>query len=95
MAPDQVQRVVFGRAGAIRACFEIGEKDGYGPPQMVVVEFEVGTDGAVLTSDLVSSSLGYPRVESCIVRAVKRMTFPSAARTTKARFPFAFAAPVE
>jgi TonB family protein len=95
LAPDQIQRVVLGRAGAIRACFEIGENDGYRPPQMVVVEFEVGADGAVTASDLVSSSLGYPRVEGCIVRAVKRMKFPSATRTTKARFPFAFDKPTE
>lgn len=95
LAPDELQRVVLGRAGAIQACFEIGQKDGYGPPQMVVVDFEVGVNGDVTASELASSSAAYPRVDSCIVRAVKRMKFPSATRPTKARFPFAFAAPTE
>jgi len=49
--------VVFSHAGAIRACFEWGEKDGYGPPQQVVVEFVVGADGTVATTELMSSSL--------------------------------------
>ena len=57
LAADHLQRVVFSHAGAIRACFEWGEKDGYGPPQQVVVEFVVGADGTVATTELMSSSL--------------------------------------
>ncbi|HVJ20063.1 MAG TPA: hypothetical protein VM686_31835 [Polyangiaceae bacterium] len=53
------------------------------------ISFSVATDGHV-DSVSVGEPLGNPRVEGCLLRIFQSLEFPSAARPTKASFPFLF-----
>ena len=61
----------------------------------VSVQFAIAPNGRVLTSVLQSTSMNEPRVESCVVNAVRRWEFPKPEGGGMAIvvYPFSFTSP--
>ena len=89
LSPEQIARVVRARAGAFRACYESAAARDPKLQGGVTVNFTVSTSGAV-TARIANSSLGNPRVESCVLRMFNRLQFPSADKPTSANWPLVF-----
>lgn len=91
LSPSQISRVVRSRSGAFRACYESAAARNPGLSGGVTVAFNVATSGSV-TARVAKSSLGNARVESCVLRAFKRLRFPKADKPTSANWPLVFRA---
>ncbi len=94
LTPEQVRKVVERNRSAIQWCFE---KELQKNPKLsgkVVVFWQINAPGDVATSRIKSSTIGSPDVEDCLVRQVRKWTFPRAdnGQTTKVFFPFVFSA---
>jgi TonB family protein len=77
LSREVVRRVVRRNVSQVRACYEqqlISRPDLEG---RVTVSFIISPTGATQTSVLASSSLGNSAAEQCIVRAVRRWSFPA------------------
>ncbi len=88
----QVMKVVMARKTMFQACFE---KELQRLPNLsgtVSVTWRIDAGGAVTMSKLKSSTMGNAAVESCIVRRVKDLKFPSSADglSTLVTIPFGF-----
>jgi TonB family protein len=91
LTPEQVRRVVVSRSGALRACYESEAQRNPNLQGGVTVQWQIDPSGSVTGASVVSSSLGNPRVEGCVVRQVRGWRFPAAdAPTTVAAYPFKF-----
>ena len=66
-------RVVRSRAGAIRACYEDQLQVKPKLRGKLVVRWRIELDGRVGTASNVSSSVGNAKVESCVLRVIRRM----------------------
>jgi len=87
-------KVILARRTMFQACFE---KELQRLPNLsgtITVSWKIDAGGVVTVSKLKSSTMGNAAVESCLVRRVKDLKFPSSAdgRPTDVRFPFVFAA---
>ena len=91
LSPDQVQRVVRARTGALRACFESEAQRDPNLKGGVTVQWQIEPGGSVASASVASSTLKNPRVEGCVLRQVKSWRFPTAdAPTTVSAYPFKF-----
>lgn len=90
LSPAQIQRVVYSRMGAFRACYEGAAARDPTLKGTVTVSWSITPGGSVAGASIASSSLGNARVEGCVLRQVKRLRFPVADKPTGASFPFAF-----
>lgn len=91
LSPDQVQRVVRARTGALRACFESEAQRDPNLKGGVTVQWHIEPGGGVTSASVASSTLKNPRVEGCVLRQVKSWKFPTAdAPTTVSAYPFKF-----
>jgi hypothetical protein len=91
LSPEQVRRVVMGRIGAIRACYEGEAQKNPGLKGGVTVAWTIDPSGNVAGASLAGTTLNNPRVEGCVIRQVRSWHFPAAeAPTTVAGFPFKF-----
>jgi TonB family protein len=90
LSPAQIQRVVYSRMGAFRACYEAAASRDPKLKGTVTVSWRITPGGAVTGAVIGGSSLGNARVEGCVLRQVKRLRFPAADKGTSASFPFAF-----
>jgi hypothetical protein len=86
----QIQRVVMARTGAYRACYESAAARDPSLRGNVTVVFTIAPDGSVSSASIGSSSLSNPRVEGCVLRQFKRLTFPKADKGTNANYPLVF-----
>jgi TonB family protein len=71
-----IRRIVRQHLNEVRFCYEEALA---GHPQLggrIVVQFSIAGTGRVLTSVLNSSTVGAPKVDACVVNAVKRWEFP-------------------
>jgi hypothetical protein len=89
LSPEQISRVVRARAGAFRACYESAAARDPKLQGGITVSFTVSPAGAV-NARIANSSLGNPRVESCVLRMFNRLHFPSADKPTSANWPLVF-----
>jgi hypothetical protein len=55
----------------------------------------VAASGRVEEATLAQSSVNVAAVEECVLRVLRRLTFPRAAKPTNASFPFLFRAKQE
>ncbi len=90
LSPAQIQRVVYSRMGAFRACYEAAASRDPMLKGTVTVSWRITPGGSVTGAVIGGSSLGNARVEGCVLRQVKRLRFPTADKATSASFPFAF-----
>jgi hypothetical protein len=91
LSPEQVRRVVMGRIGAIRACYEGEAQKNPGLKGGVTVAWTIDPAGNVAGASLAGTTLNNPRVEGCVLRQVRSWHFPTAeSPTTVAGFPFKF-----
>jgi TonB family protein len=77
LAPEAIRRVVHRHLPEVRFCYEQGLQRNPSIEGRVTVRWIIGPDGRVQSSGLASSSVSSAQVESCIVSAVQRWTFPS------------------
>jgi hypothetical protein len=89
LSSEQIRRVVTARAGTFRACYETAAARDPKLAGGITVSFTVGPSGDV-AARIASSSLGNPRVESCVLRMFNRLHFPSADKPTNANWPLVF-----
>ena len=90
LSPAQIARVVNSRYGAYRACYESAAARNPGLQGGVTIAFSIGPGGSVSSASVAGSSLGNPRVESCILRQFRRLKFPQADKPTGASYPLSF-----
>lgn len=90
LTPAQIQRVVYSRMGAFRACYEGAAARDPNLKGTVTISWHIDPGGSVGGASVGGSSLGNARVEGCVLRQVKRLRFPVADKGTNASFPFAF-----
>jgi hypothetical protein len=91
LSPEQVRRVVMGRIGAVRACYEGEAQKNPGLKGGVTIAWSIEPGGSVTSASLAGTTLNNPRVEGCVLRQVRTWRFPSSdAPTTVAGFPFKF-----
>ena len=71
-----IRRIIRRHTNALKYCYEqeLAKHPDLGG--RVVVQFTIAANGSVIASVMQSSTVGNPRVESCIVQAVKRWEFP-------------------
>jgi biopolymer transport protein ExbD len=71
-----IRRTVQEHLGDVRDCYERYRDFEPGPSGRLVVKFTIDETGAVVASQLDDSTVGAPPIESCVVKAVRRWTFP-------------------
>lgn len=77
LSQEAIRRVVHRHLPEVRFCYEQGLQQNPSLEGRVTVSWIIGADGRVQSSGLAASSLSNGPVESCIVGAVQRWTFPS------------------
>jgi len=70
-----IRRVVSQKSQAIQYCYEKQLQMNPDLSGKIVAQWKVGLQGQVKTASVSSSTLGNQKVESCILRAIKRMRF--------------------
>jgi TonB family protein len=71
-----IRRIVRLHMNEVKYCYEQELTTHAGLGGRISVQFAIGLNGQVFSSVLQSSSMGNPRVESCVVNAVRRWDFP-------------------
>jgi TonB family protein len=94
LTDEQVMSTMQKNKGALQACFEAQRAAHPTLAGTVRVEWITSSAGHVRSASVLSSTLGNPDVEACLVAEVKKLSFPRAADglPTTIRFPFAFQA---
>jgi TonB family protein len=94
LTDQQVMATMQKHRGVMQACFEAQRAVHPTLAGTVRVEWITSPAGRVRSASVLSSTLGNPDVESCLVDEVKKLSFPRAADglPTTIRFPFAFQA---
>jgi TonB family protein len=77
LSKEVIRRVIRQHINEVRFCYESALSAKPDLAGRVSVQFVISPTGAVQTSKLAQSSLGNSGVENCIVKAVRRWTFPS------------------
>lgn len=77
LSKEVIRRVIRQHINEVRFCYEQALSANPDLGGRVGVQFVISPTGAVQTSKLASSTLGNSGVENCIVKAVRRWTFPS------------------
>lgn len=85
---DGVRATVEAHRSEVTGCYEAILAQGEHPQGEVRVRFTVGRSGAVSSAAVQRTTLRQPRVEACIVQAVRRWSFPKPARPKTIVFPF-------
>jgi hypothetical protein len=88
---EEINRVVRGRSGVFRACYqkELNRSPGIGGK--VVVKFKIGPDGRVISAvPTGASSLSNEAVQSCVAANVARLAFPPKGAIANVTYPFLF-----
>lgn len=76
LSAEQINRVVQANRAAIKYCFEGGLQRNPKLQGSVNAAFRIDRKGAVSTTRVAKSTLGDPKVESCILRQIARWKFP-------------------
>jgi TonB family protein len=71
-----VQRIVRRHLREARVCYDAESSRNPGLEGRITVRFTIGAKGQVLTSALLSSTIGNAEVEHCLVELVKKISFP-------------------
>lgn len=91
LTPEQIRRVVAAHLGAVRACYDIELQKNPNLKGGMQLSWQIDPSGSVTNASVVSSSLGSPRVEGCVIRQLKNWKFPEAsAASNVSSYPFKF-----
>jgi TonB family protein len=85
---DTVRATAEAHQAEVTGCYETTLARGQHPQGEVRVRFTVGKNGLVSHAAVQRSTLRQPRVEACIVQAVRSWRFPKPARPKTIVFPF-------
>lgn len=85
LTPEQVRGVVLSRSKALETC--VGPAS---PSGELAIAWEISTDGAVTSSQMVRRTPSEPQIEGCMLRVVNLMRFPVASKPTRVQFPFRY-----
>lgn len=88
LTPQQIASVMNSRYGAFRACYDSALAREPTLQGGAAASFSI-TPGGSVSSANVSGSVG-PRVTSCILRQVRRLSFPTADKPTGANYSWSF-----
>lgn len=89
---EGIRRVIVANQRQIKDCYERGLNRDPGLHGKVVLEWEIGDRGRVLSAKVKSSTLGSPTVEQCMVQRLKTWIFPEPPNDQVAvvAYPFVF-----
>jgi len=89
---DTVRNVISSYRGQIRTCYERALLTRNNLEGRIVYEWRIGTDGHVVTTQVIRSTIHSPNLASCVQDVIKQMTFPKASnnRPTRVIYPFVF-----
>jgi len=76
LSKDEIRTVMKGNVNQVRFCYEKSLSANPSLEGKVVVSFVIDPEGKVGTCTIAESTLGDADVESCILKAVQRWTFP-------------------
>lgn len=76
LSPEVVRRIIHLHLDEIRFCYEQALADDPTLSGRAEIELVISGTGAVLSAEVISSTLGSEAVEGCIAKAAKRWTFP-------------------
>ena len=90
-----VQQVIQARLAEVRLCYERALLDHPALRGTVTVRFTIAADGRVSSAEVASATTGNASLESCIVRAAARWTFPRPAdgQPVTVEYPVVLATP--
>jgi TonB family protein len=77
LSKEVIRRIINRHINEVRFCYEQELNQRPDLQGRVAVQFIISPTGAVQTAAVNSSDLGAPKVDQCIVSAVRRWTFPS------------------
>jgi len=73
---ELIRRIIRRHLNEVRFCQERELVRGARGAGRVMVQFTIGAEGSVLTSNVQSSTVGNPSLEQCVASAVRRWEFP-------------------
>ena len=76
LSKEVIRRIIHRHINEVKFCYERVLSEQPDISGRANVKFIISGTGAVQMAAMASSTLGNPRVENCLVRAVKRWTFP-------------------
>jgi hypothetical protein len=86
-----IRRAISNNRARFRYCYEQGLKRNPALAGRMVVSFTIASDGRVLSSRKVGSTLGDAKVEQCVVRKMGGVRFPKfPSGTARVTYPFQF-----
>jgi len=90
---DIIRRIVRAHLGRVRHCYEKALASDASLAGKVTVSFVIGADGSVTSASVKDSTLASESVESCVLKAVERMSFPKpiGGGVVAVSYPFVFA----
>ena len=89
---EAVRRVVRANIKEIQFCYERQLQGNKSLEGKVLIEWEIGAQGAVLTTKLLKTSVSNAAVENCVMTRIKSWKFPEPPPNTVAvvQYPFNF-----
>ncbi len=91
LSGDIIRQVVNANLASVKYCYEKGLKKNPELKGKVVVEFMIGTDGSVMSSKIIGTTMHEKDVEQCIAMVIRRWIFPRPySGTVDVKFPFIF-----
>ncbi|WAS90839.1 AgmX/PglI C-terminal domain-containing protein [Nannocystis punicea] len=86
-----IRRIVRAHMPEVRACYDEGLTRKPELAGSLTVDFEIGTDGHVVRSEVKDSTLADAKVEACVAATVRGWLFVRPDEgTVKVSYPFAF-----
>lgn len=85
---DDIAATVNKDLTPFKACYEKNTKPG--ASGKVVTRFTVGADGKVAKAEIVSSQLKNEKFETCVLDALKAITFAAGGSAVGVEYPFVF-----
>jgi len=93
LTAEQIQRGLGARSLGVRACYEVAAEEN---PQLsggdITVSFTVEPTGKMVNPKVEATTVADQAVEACVLRQLRKTSFPAARESTSARHTFAFSA---
>ncbi len=96
LTTDTIKDVIHEHHREVRSCAEARPTDRRSVSGKVVVHFVIELDGALTDVKAASTTVNEPKLEGCLVAAVKRWRFPKPKKgKVEVNFPFQVGPPVK
>lgn len=92
LTKEQIAEVISKNMSSVIKCYEDELKLKKGLAGKIILNFEVGSEGKVITSQIANSTLNHPPTETCIVKSSKTWVFPKPEgnAAVQVNYPFIF-----